>query len=59
LSQLQAGAATDTEKQLLARKLYLMRKMLKNERRANDIISTKLTDMIHGTHGNNPANRLI
>lgn len=42
-----------TEKQLLARKLYLMRKMLKNERRANEIISNKLSMLTTSVHANN------
>jgi len=42
----------ETEKQQMARKLYLMRKMLKNERRANDLINEKLNRMTHEVHGN-------
>jgi len=42
----------ETEKQAMARKLYLMRKMLKNERRANDLINEKLNRMTHEVHGN-------
>jgi len=54
-----AEPGSETEKQLLARKLYLMRKMLKNERRANEIISDKLTDMVHGAHGASPTAQII
>ena len=41
----------ETEKQILARKLYMMRKMLKNEKRANEIINQKLSNAIGEAHG--------
>jgi hypothetical protein len=48
-----------TEKQLLARKLYLMRKMLKNERRANEIISNKLGTLTATMHTNNKTVEMV
>ena len=43
----------------MARKLYLMRKMLKNERRANEIISNKLGTLAAQMHTNNKTVELV
>lgn len=42
-----------SEKELLKRKMYLMQKMLKNEKRANEIISNKLGSMSASMHMDN------
>jgi len=43
-------ATKNEEKQVLARKLYLMRKMLKNEKRANEMITEKLNKAMYSAH---------
>ncbi len=43
----------ESEKELLAKKLHLMKQMLKNERRANQLISNKLGNITKNMHMNN------
>lgn len=43
----------ESEKELLAKKLHLMKQMLKNERRANQLISNKLGNITTNMHMNN------
>lgn len=45
--------AVESEKELLAKKLHLMKQMLKNERRANQLISNKLGNITTNMHMNN------
>jgi hypothetical protein len=43
----------DVDKELLRKKLYLIRQMLKNERRANQIIKNNMGDLAASMHANN------
>lgn len=58
-NKVEAPEGDISEKQLLARKLYLMRKMLKNERRANEIISNKLGTLAASMHTNNATVEMV
>jgi hypothetical protein len=49
----------ESEKELLAKKLHLMKQMLKNERRANQLISNKLGNITTNMHMNNKTIQIL